>query len=353
MTTTHCATETLADLTERFPEFPSAEQAPKPVHDDRKLWTLFVDKEMTALMPADEYSRAKAVTTYFFRAVDQLKTRQMESVGALLRQGVEALQTLTHPYAHLYARQFQLSADALYAYKEGRYDLAFAQTVECVGLNDYLVRLGCPSMLFRSLEQNINLCLVYSRQGNVAAERRMLNGLIRYLLLGETDSALFGTAFADSVPQLRSGYLAFVAEGCLKTYVATAAGMLIRTAGANPEAEAGHFEELLGNIGEFAAPSLERVVLYNWLYLKRVYFRGAFDQFAQEVAEFLAEPYERRFDVLKFSLCQNLLFGLQSRSIRAPLLEARIQTYIHTKLSYKPGQSNFLLPGQTGQNQLA
>ncbi|WP_019991136.1 hypothetical protein [Rudanella lutea] len=349
--TTHCATETLAELTERFPQFPSANHAPKPAHDDRKLWTLFVDKEMAALMPPDEYSRAKEVTTYFFRAVDLLKTRQMHDAGALLRQGAEGLQTLTHPYAHLYARQFQLSADALYAYKEGRYDLAFAQTVECVSLNDYLVRLGCPSMLFRSLEQNINLCLVYSRQGDVAAERRVLNGLIRYLLLGETESSLFGTAFTDSAAQLQSGYLAFVAEGCLKTYAATAAGMLVRTAGANPEAEKSHFEDLLGNIGEFATPTLERVVLYNWLYLKRVYFRGAFDQFAQEVAEFLSEPYERRFDVLKFSLCQNLLYGLQTRAIRAPLLEARIQTYIHTKLSYKPGQSNFLLPGQTGPNQ--
>jgi cellobiose-specific phosphotransferase system component IIA len=341
-------TNWLADMAGRFEAFPSAQDAQRPTYDDGKLWMLFVEKEIRQLISQPDYEQAGEAAGYFFQAVSLLKNRQFADAEAQISEGNRRVLRLNHPHAYLYARQFQLSAEALVQHKRQNYAGAFSQTLECIALNEHLVRLGCPSMVFRCLEQNINLSRIYGRRGEVAAERRIVNGLLRYLLFNDAD-AIWGTTYPKTYDPAQANYLTYVSEGTLKIYIAMVAGKLIEAAANVPTAEGPLYDDLLGNLGEFDTPTLERVVIYNWLYLKRTYLAGHIEEFITNLPDFLGDPYERRFDVLKLSLCQNLLHWLhtQQSSTQRTQLQHSIARFIDTKLIVKADQRTQVL-GQYG-----
>ncbi len=334
-------TQQLDKLLDLWEHFPASKSAPQPAHDDGKVWVLFVEKEIQQLMLPSVFERAMAIRLYYFDSVQWMKEGDLVRALALIEEGDRQALALSDTLAYLFVKQFQLSARALYFHKQGQFEAAFSLTLECIAINEYLIRQGCPSMMFRCLEQNINVSRIYAKQGLYQEEQRLLKSLSGFLLENNA-TGVWGTMYTETLRQ-GSSYLEYVQEGTLRSYMELIATKLME-AGAHCQArEQELFKAILGPFSDFNTPTLDRVIIYNWLYLKRAYYAQEYECFLEGIPVFLSERLPRHFDVLKLSLCQNLLYLTGSLPYsNAPTMHQHLLRYVEDKLMVKSRLKAFI-----------
>ena len=230
---------------------------------------------------------------------------------------------------YLYAKQWALSVKALYYYKLKNYQKAFDFTLECIALNEHLIREGVHTLLFRSAEQNRNLIRVFFRSGDWDAGATLGRDLIDYLF-NNTAGTLYGKIFSEEaywnkVPYVRECYACQCFNGLVSHMI-----HLERLP--NPEIPS-LFPYLFENFT--VDPSTpDRLIIYNWLDIKTAFHKGMYDLFLEEFIEFMTEPVSQLYDILKISLFLDVSKLIENSNYdKKAILSLKIKDYLETKLN--------------------
>lgn len=228
----------------------------------------------------------------------------------------------------IFTKQWGLSVKALYYYKKGDYGRAFDLSLECVILNDYLVQEGVYSLIFRIGEQNKNISRVFFKEGNFIKGAQIAGSLLKYLFNGDSGN-LYSQSFKDSrfwkeMPYVREGYgyecfLAFVS---LFMHIESSHGDMHEV-----------YVVLFGDL-QFDINTPDRLIIANWLSIKKQLYTDGTEKFINECMEFLNEPLSKFYNLLKISLIMDLKRILRVESDRqVDEIIVRLDSYLQLELN--------------------
>ena len=228
---------------------------------------------------------------------------------------------------YLYAKQELLSAKALHCYKTKKLDMAHKLSLEGVAINEYLVRRGCFVLIHRCTELNVNLSKVLVKKGRYEEGVKIHGGVLGYLADGKVDD-LHGTIFNEKkywtpFPCLREDFM-------LDNFKSMCF-FLIDHKRYRGGGEKVLFDCLFSQVYDLESDTYLRKILRDWIDIKRKFFSKEYDLFVTKAVSFLQNPIEQYFDILKLSLCQNLITLVQGAPDEARIL-TKIEGYIDTKL---------------------
>lgn len=292
----------LEKLSHEFSKFPASTTESTMLYDHNKLMVILQEKEVISRFncTAEDLENVYKLTRKYGIIAGNVARNKSESA---LQEYIEVEHIIEQELSrnlYIYAKQWGLSVKALYYYKINNFDKAFDFSIECIALNDYLIREGIHTLLFRSAEQNRNLSRVLFRSGDWMNGSLLAKDLLNYLLNGEAGT-LYGSVFKDeaywdTVPYVREGY----AYECFRGMVSHMVKFESQFSG-----NVNLFPHMFGDL-TFKVDNPDRLIIYNWIYLKTVYQADAYDEFLEAFIAFMKEPMSQLYDVLKISLFKDL-----------------------------------------------
>lgn len=228
--------------------------------------------------------------------------------------------------AYLFARQIIMSVKALYHHKKKNWKKAFAITLECNSLNDYLVQKGVHTLSLRVFEQNRNICSIFLKEEKYKSAYSLLFNLLNYVLNGTSEN-LYGYSFYKSntwkqTESLREGYLLNLFIIQLKDSV---------------RFNFYNKEDFLPtdwylNL-KFDTNNPNRKILSDWIYINKSLRENNYVKYFSALTNFLNQTIGSRYDILKVALIMDLIKVLEKfdYSSKEVLLD-KISSYLNNKL---------------------
>lgn len=290
--------EALEKLLYDCDSFPASTTTSTMLYNYARLLAILQDKEIQQFDPTPGANERVYVLTRQFGTIASNIVRKVATNPLEEYQRLE--QTVEHELAgnmYLYAKQWGLSVKALYYYKQSDYQKGIDFSLECIALNDYLIRLGVHTLLFRSAEQNRNISRILFRKQDWVAAAGLAKDLLRYLFQGQAGK-LHGTIFSNHAyweknEYVREGY----AYECFRAFVS----QMIQIERANMTESPDIFYLLFDGL-EIDITSPDRLIIANWLEIKRAYKNGNYTAFISDFIEYMMEPMSQLYDILKISL---------------------------------------------------
>lgn len=292
-------TDLLSHFVKRLEEFPAPTQEPTMIYNYNKLMSILQKRELAAIEPdatVVEKSRVLAngftdITQGIIR--NQITDDEFNSKYDKVQARIE--DELTGPM-YLYAKQWGLSVKALLYYKRARFEKAIDLSLECVILNEHLIKTGIDTLLFRAAEQNKNIVRVFFRQNKVDEGCSLTYSMLSFLFNGATEG-LYGTIFSDPkywnrVPYVREGY----AYEFFRVIVSLMMN-LERYKGLGERIFRGIFSTL-----EIDITTPDRQIITDWIEIKKKFYDKDYFSFFELLNEFFEEPLCQIYDVNKISL---------------------------------------------------
>ncbi|WP_142688158.1 hypothetical protein [Chitinophaga polysaccharea] len=312
---------------ESFP--PSLEESTLP-YDHNRLILMLREKEIYKVCDATkkDYELLNQYDKQFGKVVSNLvKGIEMEAAFEEYLAIEKQIEQEISGNLYIYARQMALSVKSLYYYKTKRYDIATAVTIECVAMNEYLVRQGLYTLVFRCLEQNKNISRILFRSGDEEAGNALLVRLFDYMLNGG-DRDLYGVIFKEPAFFERQAYIreAYAYE-CFRMIVED----MIRFPG-----KGGHQANFVPWYLQldFEVNTTDRQILYNWIYVSRQLWENNYEHYFESLLTFLKEPVSQLYDVLKLqqAIAASKVIKASDHREKGKIIDA-INTFITTKLN--------------------
>lgn len=229
---------------------------------------------------------------------------------------------------YIYAKQWGLSVKALFYYKQKKYQKAIDYSLECIVLNEYLIREGVQTLLLRSAEQNRNISRTLFRRGDWQEGAALAKNLLEYLFNNKSKN-LYGKIFHEesqwhSIPYIREGY----AYECFRGFVSQMIHLDRISNGKTPNL----FPYFFGDF-TLETDTPDRLIIFNWLELKTAYHKGDFAEFISDCIEYMNEPMSQLYDILKISLFLDLNHLIEKSSFKhKKKLQSKISHHLETKL---------------------
>lgn len=212
-------------------------------------------------------------------------------------------------FGYLYTKQYSISLEALYYYKIRKYRQAFSLTLECISLNEILIKAGITSLIFRSIEQNKNIGKILLKKGDCKKAFEQKQGLLKYFLHGNGDS-LYGYAFKekklwDKYTDIRKGFansyfvelvyeLSTIKLNSKSYFLAIFSGLKIN------------------QVNEWK-------IISDWIKLKQFWYNGDFNGFLSGFNNYMRNRIDSSLDFVKIPLIADakaLLTRLDNESCR-------------------------------------
>ncbi|WP_160715001.1 hypothetical protein [Chitinophaga solisilvae] len=276
---------------------PSTEESPM-LYNFNKLMNILQKKEIAGIVSDPAIiAGAHQLSVKFGYITRSILTGEdpdpMRTYDALQ---AEIEQSLSGPM-YIYAKQWGLSVKALYYYKQHNFEKALDYSLECVILNEYLIREGIFTLLFRAAEQNKNISRIFFRSGNWQAGATFAKDLLHYLLNGEPGQ-LYGTIFREKtfwneIPYVREGY----AYQCFRVMVS----LMIHVEKRHPVIAPHLFPGIFGDL-RFEINTPDRQILAHWMHIRKAFHTGDYEEFLIELLEFMHDPKCKIYDILKTDL---------------------------------------------------
>lgn len=225
-------------------------------------------------------------------------------------------------YLYIYVKQWGLSVKALYFYKNYDYKKAFNCTLECIALNELLIRKGITSLLFRCIEQNKNLSRIYIAMENYEDGLSLKGNALAYLLTGDPKN-LFGSVFYDPAmwstnPDIREGY-------AFEYFLALVFNLMKINISVSEKEPI--FERYFYSY-TFDLNSTNRKLIAEWIKLKHKFYNKNYNEFLKLLLGYLYCKKPQRCDILKISLIQDFKFLLKKYKLNTVGNDNKIKFYL-------------------------
>ena len=281
---------------------------------DQELLELVDDKEMIEL--THNLSRKFNPLT---QQILQRSVSDKHILAVYLEIQREIEQKLTGPL-YIFASQWGYSVLALLHYKNGDYQVAINKSLECIIMNEYLIRSGLSTLMMRASEQNKNIIRVLFRSTEWKEAAIYAHDFLSYLFNGKCSiqkgQIFFEREFWKKNEYVREGY----SYECFRSIVS----LII------------HYEKKLNVSAQdlfisifssltFEVNTPDRQIIHEWLQLKKVVFSGKYRKFNKEFVSFMSTPMSKIYDILKISIIldlQNLLNASEQTQITKQIVDS-------------------------------
>lgn len=343
---TTCPGPLLEQLLDCMSDFPDSSPESPLAYNYVKLMHILQRKEALAFADAATVEEAIGLTVQYGRMSGLINQGKPEEALALVQQLDEVVEEKLSHEIYLYAKQWGLSVKALYYYRKKLYGRAFSLTLECIALNEYLVKIaGFGTLLYRCLDQHANLSRLHFSQGQREKGARLYGSILNYLLNGEATD-LPGTLYTD---QRCWEAIPYVREASVLEHFKSTVNNLIKCNVYKKNQEKELFFLLFDPVKEFEISTPERRLIYNWLYLKKIFYNQDYELFLHEFTGFMQEPMSRSFDIFKLSLLQNVLYLLEGSGIKNKASGAQaVAEFVNGKLNVNDNLKLLVCGGTDG-----
>lgn len=179
--------------------------------------SLRLQEEKDLLTNVEQRKMALVLSTKYGDLVDKINEKSLDF--SLIYKTMDYLdaeiENALYGNYKLYAIQWGLSVKALWFYRNNDFDQAIKITEECIAIIDEFIMNGMYCMVFRNIELNKNLALVYNKKTGVQSGYKIICNIINYYFFSTNDH-LYGLCFKneevrEEMPYLREtmGYIFF------------------------------------------------------------------------------------------------------------------------------------------------
>lgn len=311
-------------------DFPSSANTPISGYNTNKLVIILREKEVLSSCNAttEDWDRLNNIDASFGSVVrDLVKEVNLEGSYKEYLELERKIEDLVSGRLYIYAKQAALSVKALYFYKNGDFEKGIAATVECIALNEFLIKAGIGTLNLRCFEQNKNISRILLKSERKKEGYELLYNLLNYLLNG-VEKNLYGNLFKESgywsiVPILRETYayelFPMLAEDMIRFNLKDSVGLLPN-------------EWYLNLDFEVTTPS--RQVIYNWIYINKQLHHGNHDEYFDSLMYFFQQPMSAFYDMLKISLLIDLSKVVKSNYRKdEETISRKIRKYLMEKMT--------------------
>lgn len=230
---------------------------------------------------------------------------------------------------YLYAKQWGLSVKALYFYKKGDYQKGIDFSLECIALNEYLIRAGVHTLVFRSAEQNRNISRILFKKRDWAMASALSNDLLNYLF-NSNPGSLYGAVFSEKYYWDKNLY---IREGYAYECFRAAVSQMVQIENKNSDLDLNLFNLMFKDI-EIEPSTPDRLIIHNYLELKSCFNAENYGLFIEDLVHYMNEPISQLYDILKISLFLDLIkFITNSNYVFKESLMKLIKHHLEFKLN--------------------
>jgi hypothetical protein len=279
-------------------------------YNGEALFAALLNNELRAQVGEESYGQAQHVIAEYFKAV--LLCRESKLPEALAQ--LHAADQLRPPLAGNaldYATLFQLSAWGNYYYKAREADRAIELLRQGLCLSADLERRGFGAFIYRRIEQLQNIANILSKQPDPNAAHRLLKNVLTFMYSGRANGLFIDDWDAATLAQTR-----ILQEGTLHSVLRQIADQNTRNMDHPVYDNAFYYNFFYkGLLDELATDTYNRVVLYNWVYVKSSYYEQGPAAFLNNVLEFLAdEAIAPNYNVLKANLLSQAIWHCRQQA---------------------------------------
>lgn len=247
---------------------------------------------------------------------------------------------------YIYEKQRALSVKALYYHKIKNFNKAIVFTIECIALNEYLLKQGMYTLSTRCFEQNKNISRVYFKSNQIELGNKTAKNLLCYLFNGEHKEGLFGSVFNSNFywtknPDTRE-YFAY------ETFISFAEEM-VRSNLDN------HFDFLPNewNIDlNFGIDNPNRQIIHNWISVNKHLKNLNYDEYFDSLTCFFQQSNNKFYDILKISLLMDLTKLILKLNFRnKEFITEKINDFFNHKIISNKSLCNIWISNQSLYNQ--
>lgn len=288
----------LAPFIDRIDDFAGSQLVAAGQYDTAKLAGILREKEIFSVCKTTQaqLDLVNQIDTGFGKVVKELvAARHLDASYEEYLEMERHIEEVVQGDLYIFSRQVALSVKALYFYKKGAFDKAISATLECIVMNEYLIRQGMGTLNLRCFEQNKNISRTLMRQGKTEEGYCLIFNLLNFLLTG-VSRGLHGSLFADEnywniVPVLREAYaselFSMFSEDMIKF-------------------NSGNKTDFLPNCWymdlDFEVTTPARQIIYNWIYINKQLSEGNYGEYIDSMTYFFEQPMSASYDVMKMSL---------------------------------------------------
>jgi hypothetical protein len=320
--------------------FPASANVSISTYDTNKLVGILREKEVLSSCNAtkEDWDQLNNIDISFGKVVkDLVKEVNLEASYKEYLELEKKIEDSVSGSLYIYAKQAALSVKALYFYKNGDFEKGITTTLECIVLNEYLVKTGIGTLNLRCFEQNKNISRILLRSGRKQEGYDLLFNLLNYLFNG-VEKDLYGNLFRETgywniVPILRETYayelFPMLAEDMIRFNLKDTSGFLP--------------SQWYLNL-DFEVNTPSRQVIYNWIYINKQRHHGNYDEYFDSLTYFFQQPLSAYYDMLKISLLIDL--GKVAKSSYGNDEEAmgrRIRKYLAEKMTSNEKLRGYLI----------
>ncbi|HEX8328332.1 MAG TPA: hypothetical protein VF629_12380 [Hymenobacter sp.] len=273
-------------------------------YNSQALFGALLSNELRAQVGEALHRETDYIIAEYFKAVLLCRENQLEAALAQL-QSTDALRPALPPNALDYATLFRLSAWGNYHYKARDADRAIGMLREGLYLSADLERRGFGAFIYRRIEQLQNIANIHFKQGHDDEAHLLLRNVATLMHSGRSSGLLiddWDAATLAQTPILREGTL----HAVLRQIAHQNMGSMDHATHDNAFYHRFFYKDLLAQL---ETTTYNRVVLYNWLYVKDSYFEQGPAAFLENVLGFLAdEAVAPNYNVLKANLLAQVIW---------------------------------------------
>lgn len=296
--------------------------------DAQALFAALLKNGLLAQAGPEVYVHTTRLANSYTEAVNLARKGPLAIALAQLYRTDAALAALPAS-AGEFAELFRLSAWGYYHYKAQDGALGLELLRQGLGLSAALERRGYPALVYRRIEQLQNIARIYSTSEQPALAQQLLKNTLTYI-----HSGLASGLFIDDWDVATIGQVPVLQESTLRSVFIQLAEHNTRTMSHMYYGDAYFYLTVVREVlAQFEATTYNRVVLYNWLYVKASYYEQGPAAFLANVLSFVRDPeVAREYDQLKANLLAQAIWHIrqQPEPVR-PLLEA-IRTFAESRL---------------------
>jgi len=243
----------------------------------------------------------------YLKAVIACRKDDFATSERLLDEADTLLDTL--PEEQILPRLFKLSAWANYYYKVGRCEEALALLKKGLYISAELERNGYPILIFRRIEQVQNMARIYHKMGDLESAADLLKSAIVFLYSGKAEGLVIEDWNSKLVQDVR-----MVQENALDSVFNQLAALnttLMYDPKYNNEYFYTHYFKLF--LAEMPTDVYNRVILYNWMFVKASYFNDDEATYFDNLKSFFGDnEVSSYYDSLKINLLEEVVTGINT-----------------------------------------
>jgi hypothetical protein len=282
-------------------------------YDVDKIITIRQVKELKEIFGEEEYKEILNLAHIAQEGVNMCKVGDLEK-GFLKMKSAKKLAQNLRSEAYLYFHIYYLSCTSFYYFKIKKYETALELAWQEIDEIEKFESIGVPTLHYRRAGgRMLNIIKVLNVSGQKESAINLLLGIFLYALKGENSlipRANWNQEKIDIIPYARQRYIDILFQQIVE------ASLDYSTL-----SDTFFYENVYSKISEFEVSNNNLAIIHNWLFIQKIYSKALYKDFIRQSIDFLKEPTDSTYDILKISLLSKIRLIIQNSDLDNSTIE--------------------------------